>query len=160
MGAVTAILGAANIGMAAYQGNVEAQNRRLEAELAADGLEARASRKDLEAEEAQRIGVMNVREHGLKSRVERAARRVAYAAAGVKLDDGSAAAVVADQAAWDEYDRQKITYGADLQSWGLAYDAAMLRQEAANARAAGRLGVASASVSSALNGVEHLLGKL
>lgn len=160
MGAVTAILGAANIGMTAYQGSVEAQNRRREAELAANGLEARAARKDLEADEALRIGTMNVREHEIKRRINRTARRVAYASSGVKVDEGSAAAVVADQAAWDEYDRQKIAYGAELQSWGLSYDAAMLRQDAANTRAAGSAGVAGSQLSSALNGAEQLLGRL
>ncbi len=158
MGAVTAVMGAANIGMSAYQSYAEAQSKKLEADLAADSLETQAAQKDLEADAALKLGGLEAAEQDAKGRGEIARDRVAYAASGVKVNEGSAVEVAADKAAWNEYARQKIEYEADLQSWGLRYDAAMLRREAGNARASGSTsGVAIAQ--SAMNSVGQLLGK-
>ncbi|MCC8165916.1 MAG: hypothetical protein LIQ31_07155 [Planctomycetes bacterium] len=74
-------------------------------------------------------------EAALAGRRERAGLVSDYAASGVRVDSGSAVEVVADRAAWSEYDRQKIAYEAEYESWGLRYDAALLRQEAGNAQA-------------------------
>lgn len=114
-------------------------------ELAANSLEAQAARKDLEAEQAEKMGALAEMEQRIEGRREVSAKRVDYAASGVKVDQGSAGAVTADMAAWNEYDRQKVEYGTRLESWGLRYDAALLRQEAGNTRAGAS---ASSSVSS------------
>lgn len=121
--------------MGAAQSYQSARNGSAQARLNADALETQAARKELEAEEALAIGRLNQAEEAVKGRREIAERRVAYAASGVKVNDGSAAEVAADQAAWSEYRRQKLGYEAGLESWGLQYDAALLRQEAANVRA-------------------------
>ena len=156
MGALSSMFNIANVTMGAYQNYQEAQTRRLEAELAADGMEAQADRKELEAAEALRVGELNVAEHQARGRVETAAMRVGYAASGVKVNSGSAVEAVADKAAWNEYERQKIEYEAGLNSWGLAYDAALLRNEAANTRARG---VSSSSTMQALvSGGNNVLG--
>jgi hypothetical protein len=137
MGGVTQILGAANIGMGVYQSYQQSKEDRRWAELTASNLEAQAARKELEADEALKIGELKVEEHGAKSRQDIAGKRAEYASSGVKVDSGSTVDVVADKAAWSEYERQKIEYEANLQSWGLNYDAALLRQDAGNTRAAG-----------------------
>lgn len=138
MGAVSNILGVANIGMGVYQSYDASKQQKREAELAAGGLEAQAARKDLEAEEALRIGDLKMAEQSVKGRADIASQKIAYVAGGVRVDSGTTMEMAADQAAWSEYERQKIRYEADLQSWGLAYDASQLRQEAAATRAAGR----------------------
>lgn len=119
------------------QSQQEAQLKKMQAELAADGLEAQAERKDLEAAEALKIGELNMAEQTMRGRLDMATQRAAYGASGVKVDSGSTREVLADKAAWNEYERQKIEYEANLESWGLSYDAALLRQEAANTRASG-----------------------
>lgn len=137
-----------NVAMSASQTYQDAANKRAEAELAASGLEAQASRKDLEAGEALKIGELNQAEQIVQGRLDIAESKVSYAASGVKVDSGSAAAVAADKAAWNEYERQKVEYEAELESWGLRYDAALLRQEAANTRASGTTSSTSTVVSS------------
>lgn len=137
MGAVTNMLSVASIGMGVYQSYDNAKQQKLEAELAADSLEAQAARKDLEAAEALKIGELNMAEHEAASRGERASQKADYAYSGVKVDTGSTLEAAADHAAWSEYERQKIAYESELQSWGLAYDAALLRQEATNTRVTG-----------------------
>lgn len=140
MGTVGTILNVANVGMNAMQGVQNAQQKQLEAKLAADSLDAQAARKDLEAEEVLKIGELNQMEKVLEGKKDIAGQRAAFGASGVKVDSGSTLDVAADKAAWNEYDRQKIEYQSNLQSWGLRYDAALLRQEAANTRAAGSSG--------------------
>lgn len=137
MGSVTNVLGMANIGLGAYQSYENARQKQQEAELTAQSLETQAINKELEAAEAQKIGELNQMEQRLKGRADIAGTRVGYAASGVKVDSGSALDVIADKAAWSEYERQKIAYESDLQSWGLMNDAAQLRSDAANARATG-----------------------
>ncbi len=140
MGALNPVFSAASITMGAYQSRQSAEAAKFEAELAADNLEAQALRKELEADEALKIGELNMAEHLAKGRKDIAKTTVSYAASGVKVNDGSAVEVAADKAAWSEYERQKIEYEANLESWGLKYDAALLNQEANNARASGSSG--------------------
>ncbi|MCC8109686.1 MAG: hypothetical protein LIQ30_11725 [Planctomycetes bacterium] len=103
--------------------------------VSTDTLIAQAARKELEADEALARGDLLQGESVLAGRRERAGLVSDYAASGVRVDSGSAVEVVADRAAWSEYDRQKIAYEAEYESWGLRYDAALLRQEAGNAQA-------------------------
>lgn len=131
------LFGVAGTTMSYYQSQQQAQLQKLQAELDADSLEAQASRKDLEAAEALKLGELEMAEQRVKGRAEIAEQKVAYAASGVKVDSGSTLDVMADKAAWSEYERQKIEYESKLTSWGLSYDAALLRQESANTRAAG-----------------------
>lgn len=155
MGALSSVFSVASITMGAYQSYQDAQVRKVEAELAADSLEAQAGRKELEADEALRIGELNMAEQQIAGRAKIAGQRVEYAASGVKVNSGTAMEVAADQAAWNEYERQKIEYESGLQSWGLRYDAAMLRNEAANTRASG---VTSSSSGSWLGSAGSLAG--
>lgn len=157
MGALSSMFNVANIAMGTYQTYYDAQVKKAEAELAADSLEADAGRKDLEAAEALRIGELNMAEQQIKGRKEIATQTADYAASGVKVNSGSAVEVAADKAAWSEYERQKLGYEAELQSWGLNYDAALLRQKAANTRAAG-VSSSSSTLSSAVSGGSQLLG--
>lgn len=143
-----------NVAMSTSQTYQDAANKRAEAELAASGLEAQASRKDLEAGEALKIGQINQAEQIAQGRQGIAESKVSYAASGVKVDSGSSAAVAADKAAWNEYERQKVEYEAELESWGLRYDAALLRQEAANTRASG----STSTTSTVVSGVKQFSG--
>lgn len=97
--------------------------------IAADNelLEAQARRKEADAEDALKIGYLDQADQIRKGRQDIAGKRVAYAASGVKADSGSALAVAADTAAWNEHGRQRVEYDANLESWGLKYDAALLR---------------------------------
>lgn len=108
---------------------------RAKAEL----LDAQAARKERDAEDALRIGFLDQADQVREGRADLAGKRVAYAASGVKVDAGSALAVVADGAAWNEHGRQRIACDADRKSWGLDYDAALLRAEASAARAGVRV---------------------
>ena len=135
MGVLNTALSAASISMSSYQTYQDAEQKRREAELAAGSLEAQAARKELEADETLKIGELNQLEKIAEGRKDIARQKTDYAAAGVKVDSGSTLAVAADKAAWSEYERQKLEYESSLESWGLRYDAALLRQEAANARA-------------------------
>lgn len=129
-----AILTGASLTMGMVQNYQNAGYANAEAKLNADTLETQAARKELEAGEALAIGELAQAERGIEGRLDIASRRVEYAASGVKVNEGSAVDVAADMAAWNEYDRQKIQYDAELESWGLKYDAALLRQEASNIR--------------------------
>ncbi|MCD8351442.1 MAG: hypothetical protein LUC93_12615 [Planctomycetaceae bacterium] len=135
MGALTTVMNAASITMGAAQNYQNAQYQSAAAKLNADVLETQAARKELEAEEALAIGRLNQAEHVVEGRLDIASQTATYAASGVKVNEGSAVDVAADKAAWNEYGRQKLQYGAELESWGLRYDAALLRQEASNVRA-------------------------
>lgn len=130
-------LNVAGVGMSVYQDQYNAKLRRAEAELEASGLEAEAARKELEAGEALKMGELAAVEEKIRSRADIAGQTAEYAHSGVRVDAGTPVEVAADKAAWSEYERQKIEYGANLESWGLNYDAALLRQGAANARASG-----------------------
>lgn len=123
--------------LSAYQSYATDKNARLEAEANADTLEAQAARKDVEAEEAVKIGLLDQADQARKGRREVAGLKANYAVSGVKVDSGSALDVAADKTAWSEYERQRIEYDANMESWGLKYDAALLRAEAANVRATG-----------------------
>ena len=151
MGVLSSVFNAASVTMGAYQSYEDARQKRYEAELAADSLEAQAARKDLEAEEVLKIGELKQVEQVLEGRQGIAEQKVSYAASGVKVDSGSTLEVAADKAAWNEYERQKLEYESSLESWGLRYDAALLRQEAANTRAAGSTSAGS-SVAGAVSG--------
>lgn len=98
-----------------------------EAEANAELQEAMAAKKDREAEDALKIGYLDQADQIREGRQDIAGKRVRYAASGVKVDSGSALAVAADAAAWNEHERQRIEYEANLESWGLKYDAALLR---------------------------------
>ncbi len=102
----------------------------------AENYESQAARKEIDAARARQKGALAQAEQTLKARRDIAERKAAYAAAGVNVNDGSAAEVAADIAAWSEYERQKIEADAAMESWGLKYDAALLRRKAGTARAA------------------------
>lgn len=112
--------------------------RRAQAEADAASLEARANRKEMEASETLAAGRTAMAAQQRESRLAIAAGRAAFGASGVKVNEGSPVDVMADKAAWSEYDRQSIEYQTKLASWGLKYDAAALRAEAANTRQAAR----------------------
>ncbi len=137
MGSLNTALSAASITMGLYQSREESESRRIAGSLAANSLEAQAARKELEADEALKIGELDQAEQIIRGRAGIAEQKTAHAYGGVKVNEGSAAEVAADKAAWSEYERQKIEYGAEMESWGLKYDAALLRSEAANTRAGG-----------------------
>ncbi len=118
-----------------HQSRLAAEEEEAAARANAELLEARAGKKDDEAEAARALGFLDQADQAGKGRKEIAGRRARYAASGVRVDTGSALEVAADAAAWSEYERQRIEYDADLESWGLRYDAALLRAEAAAARA-------------------------
>ena len=123
-----------NTVLSAYQSYSTEKSDRAEAEANAKLIEAQASRKDREAEEAVKIGFLDQADQVRKGRREIAGQKVEYAASGVRVDSGSALEVAADKAAWSEYERQRIEYDANMESWGLKYDAALLRAEASIVR--------------------------
>ena len=129
------MLGAFGVGMNAYNNYYQAEMRKQEAALKADSLTSGAAMKQLEAAEIRKQGELAQAENRISGRASRAKRKVTYAASGVKVNEGTPVDVLADMAAWNEYERQKIAYNTDLTSWGLDYEAAQLRQEAANVRA-------------------------
>ena len=137
LGALTTINTLVGAGMNAYQSHEQAKQEKVQAELAARELESRAVLTEQAAGAALQEGDLAMYENTLKGKAERSAQRVDYAASGVKVDSGSTAHVAADQAAWNEYERQKLEYEAKLKSWGLMGEASELRQKAANTRAAG-----------------------
>ncbi len=151
-------LGLANAGAGMYQSQQQASAQRAQAELEAKGLEHQAARKDLEAAETLKIGKLKTTEQQIAGRLEIASQRVAYAASGVKANEGTPVEAMADKAAWNEYERQKIEYEYRLQSWGLKYDAALLRGQAANTRASGTASGSSylSSLSTGQNGMVNL----
>lgn len=128
-------MNAASITMGVAQSYRNDRYELAKAQLNANTLETQAARKELEAEEALAIGRLNQTEQVIKGRQEVAGQRVSYAASGVKVNEGSVVDVAANTAAWSEYHRQRLQYEAGLESWGLQYDALLLRQEAANVRA-------------------------
>lgn len=146
------------VAMSASQTYQDAANKKAEAELAASGLDAQAARKDLEADKALEIGRLNQAEQAMLGRRETAELKTTYAASGVKVESGSTLDMAADKAAWNEYERQKVEYEAELESWGLRYDAALLRREAANTRASGSASASAAASKSIVNGVTQLTG--
>lgn len=156
MGALNNLFSAASITMSAYQSVQNAELQRIEAELAADSLETQAARKDLEADEALKIGELNQAEHLAQGRKEIATTKADYAHSGVKVDIGSTLDVAADMAAWSEYGRQKLRYESELESWGLRYDAALLRQEASNTRASGSVSSTTSSIQTAIGAGKQL----
>ncbi len=125
----------ANSILPVYQQYAEEKAAKAQAEAGAELLEAQAAKKALEAEDALRIGYLDQADQVREGRRDIAGKRVEYAASGVRVDSGSALAVAADATAWNEYGRQRIEYDAELESWGLEYDAALLRAEASNVRA-------------------------
>lgn len=116
MGALNSVFNAATVTMSSYQSYEDARQKKYEAELAADSLETQAARKELEAGEVLKIGELNQMEQVLEGRRDIATQKVAYAASGVKVDSGSTLEVVADKAAWNEYERQKLEYESNLES--------------------------------------------
>lgn len=143
--------------MGARQDGASAKIAAYRNELAANALEARAGRKELEAGQAEKLGALEEMEQQIEGRQAVSAKRAEYAASGVKVDSGSALAAAADMAAWNEYERQKIEYSTKLESWGLRYDAALLRQEAGNARAGASAASSSSSSSFSVIGVGNKL---
>lgn len=137
MGSLTSVTGLFGMGMSAYQSYQQAEAEKKKAAMAADELEVQAGLSELAADEAKKQGELAMAENKAKGRLERAAKKVDYAASGVKVNEGTPVGVLADMAAWNEYERQKIEYQANLKSWGLEYEAADLRRKAANARATG-----------------------
>ena len=120
--------------LSAYKSYSTEKSERAQADADANLLEAQAARKDQEADDAITIGFLDQADQVRKGRREIAGRKVEYAASGVKVDSGSALEVAADKAAWSEYERQRIEYDANMESWGLKYDAALLRAEASIVR--------------------------
>ncbi len=110
-----------------YEQYAADRNAAAQAEAEAKLRDAMAAKKEREAEDAIRIGYLDQADQLRKGRRDIAGKRVDYAASGVKVDSGSALAVAADAAAWNEHGRQRIEYEAALESWGLNYDAALLR---------------------------------
>lgn len=147
MGSLTGpMFSAASIGMNAYQSKHSATLQLMEAELNASNLEAQAQRKELEAREVIEFGKLEQAEEVRKGRAEIAGQKVDYASSGVNVHSGSALEVAADKAAWTEYKRQKIEYSANLESWGLRYDAALLRQTGSNSLSQGSSSSGSAGI--------------
>lgn len=138
MGTISgSMFNAASVGMNAYQSRHSAMLHRVEAELDANNLEAQAQKKELEAREVIEFGKLEQAETVRKGRLEIAESKTGYASSGVNVNSGSAVEVAADKAAWTEYQRQKIEYSANLESWGLRYDAAILRQSSGNSLSTG-----------------------
>ncbi|MCC8190789.1 MAG: hypothetical protein LIP77_09190 [Planctomycetes bacterium] len=148
MGMLSTMTSVAGATLGVYQSYQNAQLQKLQAQVTADSLESQAAVKELEAAEALKLGELAMLEQAVQGRAAVAGQRVNYAASGVQVYSGSALEVAADMTAWNEYERQKIEYQANLQSWGLLNEAALLRQDAANTRAAGVSSTAQALLSS------------
>lgn len=144
---VTSVMGMVGVGMNAYQDHAAAKEERAKAEQAAREYESQAALRETEAEEVLKLGALDRMEHGIKARAARSAQRVDYASSGVRVDSGSALETAADQAAWAEYERQRLEYETNLKAWGLNQEAATLRDQAATARSAGVSSSASAGKS-------------
>lgn len=145
MGSAGSMFNTAFSAIGALQGSGDDSSAFLKARLEADNLESQAARKELEAREALKVGTLKQAEQKIKGRREIAEQRVKFAAGGVKVNEGSAVEVAADKAAWSEYERQKIEYAANMESWGLKYDAALLRKKASTTLTTGVAGSGSGS---------------
>lgn len=147
MGTISgSMFNAASVGMSVYQSKQSAVLQRMEAELEADNLEAQARRKELEAREVVEFGKLDQADTVRRGRIDIAEQKSGYAASGVHVNAGSAVETAADKAAWTEYERQKIEYGANMESWGLRYDAAILRQKSGNSLSKGSTGYGNADL--------------
>lgn len=129
------LIGAAGLGMQTYGSHQQAQAANQAAEWNAGILENRASNQDLLSRDALRRGKSAAAVRRLQSRQARAETRSGYASSGVNVNTGSAADVVADMAAWQEYDRQQIVANSEREAWGYASEADSLRQQAAMTKA-------------------------
>lgn len=155
MGAVTTFFQAASIGSQIAGSYQEAQKNKADAELVANNLEAEANYLDLQASEVRRQGQLSVAELQAATRQNLGAMRANYGASGVKVNEGSPAEVMADYAAWQDYERQKVEYSAERAGWGFEYEAAMKRNQATNTRAAQSTVFASA-IGSAFSGASRI----
>lgn len=152
MGILNPVLNAASLTTGMFQSRGEAEMRSARTGLAASTLEAQAARKELEADEALKTGELAQTEQIVKGRAGIARQKTAFVSGGVRVNEGSALDVAADKAAWSEYERQKIEYDAEMDSWGLKYDAALLRGEAKNVRAGS--GSSRSSIASGISTVK------
>lgn len=161
----TGILGMVGLGMSAagtaassYASYQQAKADNLAAEWNASIMENNAGVKDQAAEQARVAGRHNVAIARREGELAIESQRASFAYSGVKVDQGSALDVVAEQAGRNRYDQDMITYNAELAAWGHDVEAANLRQNAAMTRATKRSpGLAAAT--SALAGGTSLLNQ-
>lgn len=139
-------LAAASTAADSYAAYQQAKSEQLAADWNASIMEDNANIKELQAQQALKMGE---HEQAIAKRdgallIEQ--QRAGFAAAGVKIDTGSALDVVAEQAGRNKYDQDMIDYNSKLSAWGYNVEAANLRQQAAMTRATGKSpGVAAAT---------------
>jgi hypothetical protein len=127
-------LGAAGVAMQSYSSYEQAKAANQAAEWNAGIMEQNALNKDTLAEDALSRGVSAAAIQQIAARQARGEMRANYGASGVDVNSGSAADVVADRAAWDEYERQQVVANSEREAWGHRMEADNLRQQAAMTR--------------------------
>ena len=139
MGLTTSLLGlgigAAGVAMNSYSSYQQAQAQNEAAAWNARIMDDKAANMDLLADDALQRGESAASVQQLRARQERAATTSAYAASGVDVNSGSPVDVVADMAAWQEYDRQQIIANSEREAWGYQSEANTMRQQAQMTRA-------------------------
>lgn len=135
MGAASTFFSAYNIGMNAFGGvNKTVENNR-ELMYQANKTETLAAYREIQAGEALKEGEAEAEAHKRATRGALGQMRANYGASGVKVNEGTPVEVMADFAAWRDYEKQRIEYEAARKSWGLNYEAGALRTDAYNLRA-------------------------
>jgi hypothetical protein len=130
-------LGAAGLAMNTYGSYQQAKAQKEAAQWNAHVMEEDAKYQDLLAADALQRGEGAAAIQQIRARMGRAEATAGYAASGVDVSSGSAAAVVADKAAWDEYERQQVIVNSEREAWGYTVQADKLRQQAKITKASG-----------------------
>lgn len=128
-------LGAAGLATQTYASYQQTQAQNQANEWNASIMESQAGNYDMLATDALQRGKSEAAVQQLQARQARAQTRNGYAASGVNINTGSAADVVADMAAWHEYDKQQIISNSEREAWGYTSQANTQRQQAAMTRA-------------------------
>ena len=156
MGAATTFLNAFNIGAGAFDSINTTRETNFQLAYEADKSETLAAFKEQEARDALEKGEIAVEAHKRATRGNLGTMRAGYGASGVNVNSGTPVEVMADYAAWSDYERQQIEYEAARKSWGLNYEAAALKSDAYNLRAS-QTSVSGSAIKSLLGAGKDLL---
>lgn len=131
VGAMASAFGTGMQASAAYQ---EAQAANAAAQFNAQIEEKNAAYYELMGEQALALGEKEAGDLRREGRLLKGEQRVAYAAGGVKVDEGTPLDVAMDTSKWIEYDAQTLLYnrkvekaGYDMQAFNSRASASMLR---------------------------------
>ena len=130
-------MGAAGVAMQSYGSYQQMEASQRAAEWNAQKYENDALNQDQLAEDALQRGKSEAAVQQLRARQGRAQARSDYASSGVDINSGSAVDVIADRAAWDEYERGQIITSSEKEAWGYTSQAHSLRQQASMTRNSG-----------------------